>query len=85
MVKQIKSHMSYILERKRAMLANQAGLLNSVSPLATLSRGYSIVRKVDKEDGSHSVLTNSKDVQEGAEVNILLFQGELDCTVTKSK
>jgi len=85
LVKQLTSHMSFILERKRAMLANQAGLLNSVSPLATLSRGYSIVRKIEKKDGSLSVLTKAKNVEVGEEVNILMHQGQLDCIVTKCK
>ena len=85
LIKQLKGHMSFILERKQSLLANQAGLLNSVSPLATLSRGYSVVRKVKEEYGGHKVLTKSGDVSVGEEVNILLHEGQIDCTVTKCK
>ena len=45
---QLHNHIERILERKQMALAKQATLLNSVSPLATLGRGYSIVRKFNR-------------------------------------
>lgn len=81
--KQLIGNMSYILERKQAALGNTANLLNSVSPLATLGRGYSIVRKIEKKDGNLRVITRSKDIQIGEDVNIMMHEGQLDCTVKK--
>lgn len=78
---QLHNHIQRILERKQMALAKQAALLNSVSPLAILSRGYSIVRKFNKEDGKYQVVTRSADTSTGDELNILLREGQLDCIV----
>lgn len=85
LVTQLQNHIQRILERKQMVLAEQATLLNSVSPLATLGRGYSIVRKFDRKDESYRVITRSTDAQIGDEINILLSQGQLDCIVNRSK
>jgi exodeoxyribonuclease VII large subunit len=82
---QLQNHIERILERKQMALAEQATLLNSVSPLATLGRGYSIVRKLNTEDKSYQVITRSADTTVGDELNILLHEGQLDCIVQRSK
>jgi exonuclease VII large subunit len=66
-------------------LAEQATLLNSVSPLATLGRGYSIVRKFNAEDNTYQIITRSEEVAVGDEVNVLLSKGQLDCIVNQSR
>jgi exodeoxyribonuclease VII large subunit len=85
LVTQLQNHIQRILERKQMVLAEQATLLNSVSPLATLGRGYSIVRKFDKKDESYRVITSSTDANVGDKINILLHEGQLDCIVKRSK
>ncbi len=82
---QLRHQINRILERKEMILAEQATLLNSVSPLATLGRGYSIVRKLNKEDDSYRILTRSVDTTAGDEVNILLHEGQLECIVKEVK
>ncbi|MGB3221781.1 MAG: exodeoxyribonuclease VII large subunit [Desulforhopalus sp.] len=82
---QLRNHIQRILERKQMALAEQATLLNSVSPLATLGRGYSIVRKFKTEDKSYQIITRSEEVAIGDEVNVLLSKGQLDCIVSKRK
>lgn len=82
---QLRHHIQRILERKQMVLAEQATLLNSVSPLATLGRGYSIVRKYNKDDKSYQVVTRSADTTVGDELNILLHEGQLDCIVKESR
>ncbi len=82
---QLHNHIRRILERKEMALAEQATLLNSVSPLATLGRGYSIVRKLNLQDGSYQVITRSADTSVGEELNILLREGQLDCIVQKKQ
>jgi exodeoxyribonuclease VII large subunit len=55
--------------------------LNSVSPLATLDRGYAIV--TDSETGS--ILHDARKVEAGARVSARLASGSIDATVTKVK
>lgn len=85
LVIQLQNQIQRILERKQMALAEQATLLNSVSPLATLGRGYSIVRKFNTKDESYQVITRSADTHPGEEINILLQEGELDCIVKRCK
>ncbi len=53
--------------------------LTQISPLAILSRGYSIV-----SDRNGHVLRASNEAQPGQEINIRLGQGELDAVVSKT-
>lgn len=79
--RELISHIKQKLQRCEAELGSKAALLNSVSPLATLGRGYSIVRK-KKEDGKPgTVITDSGQVAPGDKVNVLLHQGDMDCIV----
>jgi exodeoxyribonuclease VII large subunit len=57
-----------------------AGSLNAVSPLATLERGYAIVR-----DSSGQVRMDASALKPGDAVDIQLAHGRLDATVTKVK
>ncbi len=70
-----------ILAERETRLSAQAALLNSLSPLATLARGYAIVRKTDRETAEWSVVTRSSEVLPGERVHVLLDQGSLDCEV----
>jgi exodeoxyribonuclease VII large subunit len=79
---QLNNHIQRIVERKEAALAEQATLLNSVSPLATLGRGYAIVRRKHLEDGSYLVVSRADDADLGEELNILFHEGQLWCVVT---
>lgn len=53
--------------------------LHSVSPLATLDRGYAIVKREDTE----SVLMDTVDLNEGDDVRARLARGEFTATVKK--
>jgi exodeoxyribonuclease VII large subunit len=53
--------------------------LHSVSPLATLDRGYAIVKRED----SDAVLMNVADIKTGDDVRTHLARGEFTATVTK--
>jgi len=57
-------------------LARQAEVLNAVSPLSTLSRGYAIITT---QQGV--AVTDSKQVNVGETLNAQLHQGNLTCTV----
>lgn len=64
------------LDKKKEQLANSAHLLESVSPLATLTRGYAIV-KHDKK-----ILRKANNTLIGETITAQLAHGELDCEVT---
>ncbi len=64
------------LESKRALWQRRAAVLDAISPLATLGRGYAIVR-----DPQQRVLRDSSGVMIGSEVTAQLAQGELLCEV----
>jgi exodeoxyribonuclease VII large subunit len=63
----------------RATLAERS--LRSLSPLATLERGYAIVTQLP----AGNVLTESASVGPGEEVGIRLARGSLAAKVTRSE
>ena len=67
----------------QAKLEQHAALLDAVSPLATLARGYSISRKIDQKTGKRTVLHGSNELQKGDQVEVLLHRGVLECRVDK--
>ena len=66
-----------VLEKKSAALALLSGVLDRLSPLKTLERGYAIASVA----GGH-VLTDAAAVQAGDAVALKLHRGEVDCRVT---
>jgi len=82
----LKKELTYTIQasisRHEAKLGSQAALLNSVSPLATLARGYSVVRKQNDSGNPTEVITDSSRVNEGDALNVLLHKGAVDCVVT---
>jgi exodeoxyribonuclease VII large subunit len=60
-------------------IALLARALHSVSPLATLDRGYAIVKNASTEN----VLTNASDISSGEDVRAQLSRGEIIATVKK--
>lgn len=79
--KELAGHIQHILSRYDARLGSQAALLNSVSPLATLARGYSIVRRQDISGKPGQVVTDSSTLHEGDPLHVLLHKGAVDCVV----
>jgi exodeoxyribonuclease VII large subunit len=66
-----------LLERRRAALDRAGARLQALSPLATLDRGYAIVRS----DGV--AVREARLVRVGARVDVQLARGSLDATVTE--
>lgn len=77
------SAMEIILQNRETRFAKAAAVLNSVSPLATLARGYAIVTRQDKEHGVRKVVTHSGEVSPGEQLEILLHRGTVECEVTE--
>jgi len=64
------------LAQQRARLSSLGRALNAVSPLATLERGYAIVRKPDGK-----VVRKANELRAGDTVHTRLGSGQLDCRV----
>jgi exodeoxyribonuclease VII large subunit len=73
---QLHSKLQNILQRTQANLAVYAAKLDSLSPLSTLARGYSICLGADGH-----ILTNAKNAAVDEKVKIRLYAGALECTV----
>ena len=64
--------------RKDRELDTNASLLKAYSPDNTLRRGYSIVYKNGK------TVNSSKRLSSGEEINIRMYEGNIDATVKES-
>ena len=67
------------LEREKGELGRYASLLDAVSPLSVLGRGYSVTRKkADKE-----IVRDSRRLEIGEEIEVILDQGGIGARVTE--
>jgi exodeoxyribonuclease VII large subunit len=69
--------MRRVLERAQEHVARTAQALDTLSPLATLARGYAILEK----PASGAVIRNTSEVRRGDTVRARLAHGALDCLV----
>ncbi len=66
------------IEFKQQKIESLARNLNAVSPLQTISRGYSVLESTDKH-----VVTSTSQVNTGDIITAKVSDGELECQVTK--
>ena len=71
----LKSAFEQQLELRRHQVAEASHALNTVSPLATLTRGYAVVQRHD----DHSLITSYRDVKPGDLLEARLATGRLIC------
>ncbi|MCI5191832.1 MAG: exodeoxyribonuclease VII large subunit [Candidatus Electrothrix sp. AU1_5] len=71
-----------LIRDQEQKLARAAGVLEAVSPLSTLARGYAVARK---GTGHYKVITAAEQVQAGETIEVLLYQGRLECEVSQVK
>ena len=69
---------STLLQAKQEHFSRATGVLHAVSPLATLGRGYSIVRQTGTK---RSIVTAASQIKVGETLEVILHQGELRCCV----
>lgn len=77
--KQITDLYSAKIKDKYLLLGNFAGRLDALSPLAVISRGYSIC---ENEKG---IIKSVKDTDKGDKISVKLSDGILNCTVDEVK
>ncbi len=73
----LEGHCQRILESKRAQLARFSSLLDAVSPLKVLERGYAIVRK------GEALVKSARQLVVGDQVNIAFAKGQVSARVDK--
>ncbi len=73
----LRSAMNIQLAARQRRLALACKALDTVSPLATLERGYAIVSRA----GEHVILRQATDVRPGERVETRLARGMLLCTI----
>ena len=73
-----------LLQQKSAAFTAQAALLDTVSPLATLARGYAIVRRKKSGKKTEEIISSSVQVQTGDAIEIILHDGRLECEVNRT-
>ena len=84
LVKQLMSRLERLtqakIDRRTLELAEKAGRLHAISPLATLERGYALATTDQQE-----VIRDSRQVKAGQSINIRLQKGSIKTTVTEIK
>ena len=73
--KQIKQRMETLLDSKSASLAAAAEMINALSPLNTIMRGYAIVLK------DNSVVKNADELEKGDKITVRMNGGEVTAVV----
>lgn len=74
------------IETKENRLIRNSGRLDTLSPLKTMARGYSIVTiKGAAEGPSRRIVTSSDQVNEREKIEIRLHRGKLDCQVLRKR
>lgn len=68
----LTKHLNYY----HLQLANYSAKLDTLSPLATLSRGYAIAT-----NSQHQILRDVKEVKDGEDITVQLAKGELLCQI----
>lgn len=71
----IEKDLKKIIDSKKESMENIALLLHSLSPLATIDRGYCMVEKEEK------IVNSTKNINPGENINIIMSDGKLECTV----
>jgi len=73
----LQKAISVIINERKSSFKNLSEKLNTLSPLAILSRGYSVCYMVPEK----TIVKSSDDVKIGQQVDILLFKGDIVCKV----
>jgi len=76
LVKHMENRIMLNISEGKRMLASSAAKLDALSPLQTLSRGFSVAVTTDG-----TVVRSSKDLQSGDDFTLKLTDGDVDCNV----
>ncbi|WP_300279868.1 exodeoxyribonuclease VII large subunit [Peptacetobacter sp.] len=71
----IKNNVNQNIDKKKEQLKNSASLLHSLSPLATIDRGYCMVQK------EGCIINSIEDVNIDENLKIMMIDGNIECKV----
>lgn len=83
--RRLQSMMLQHLQRKRDRLSAATTLLDAMSPLGVLGRGYAVVRSGQQEKPPGELIRSSKQVAVGKNLEVILQEGKIGCEVTEIK
>lgn len=81
----LRERADQLVRTRQARLEQSAAVLDTLSPLKTLARGYGIVSKKDQTDDSGTIITSTSQVEVNEEVEVRLHQGAMDCRVVRKR
>jgi exodeoxyribonuclease VII large subunit len=73
------------LDKKENRLTAATTLLEAISPLGVLGRGYAVVRSGHKEKPPGELIRSTRQVTVGKDLEVILQVGKLGCKVTEIK
>lgn len=85
LTRRLRSLMLQQLVKKRDRLSAAATLLDAMSPLGILGRGYAVVRSGPWEKPPGELIRSSKQVTLGKDLEVILQEGKIGCEVTEIK
>nr|WP_320009825.1 exodeoxyribonuclease VII large subunit [uncultured Desulfobulbus sp.] len=74
----LQQSMRQRLQEEEDRFGRAAGILQAVSPLATLARGYAIIRTTTKRP---RLIRRASELKRGAKIEVMLGEGQLLCQV----
>jgi exodeoxyribonuclease VII large subunit len=80
LAKELQQKCRLLLTQKGSRLGELAASIQSLSPLSTLARGYSLCLEPNGQ-----LIKSSKQVEIGDNIRVILDQGELQCTINDKK
>ena len=85
LTRRLQSVMLQHLDKKVNRLTAATTLLEAISPLGVLGRGYAVVRSGHKEKPPGELIRSTRQVTVGKDLEVILQEGKLGCKVTEIK
>ncbi len=85
LTRRLQSVMLQHLDKKENRLTAATTLLEAISPLGVLGRGYAVVRSGHKEKPPGELIRSTRQVTVGKDLEVILQEGKLGCKVTEIK
>ena len=85
LTRRLQSVMLQHLDKEESRLTAATTLLEAISPLGVLGRGYAVVRSGHKEKPPGELIRSTRQVTVGKDLEVILQEGKLGCKVTEIK